>query len=102
MEGGLTALERVFDGGQKVDDGTSGETPRTFLCRGVASSTDAHRRDEASRLFAKIDAGVALPRLRAALSALKQTSRRPSRPASAWPSQEATTPTAHSPSSASV
>ena len=40
--------------------------PPGSLCR-EASSNDAHRRDRASRLFAKIDADVALPRLRAAL-----------------------------------
>ena len=83
--GGLTALERVLDAAQKNGRRDIGGDAADALCREVASSNDAHRRDRASRLFAKIDADVALPRLRAALKrALKQKPRkRPSRHASA-------------------
>ncbi|CAH0363938.1 unnamed protein product [Pelagomonas calceolata] len=65
--GGLTALERVLDAAQKNGRRDIGGDAADALCREVSTSTDAHRRDRASRLFAKIDADVALPRLRAAL-----------------------------------
>ena len=67
--GGLTALESILDAARKEGRRDVGADAADALCREVSSSNDAHQRDRAGRLFAKIDADVALPRLRAALKA---------------------------------